>query len=247
LGIDAIVYDPYLDIGHAADLGTCFVVFVCVPTPGSVDGSLDVTPVWKAVADIEPHLAAGAIVAVKSTVPPGTSDALADEYPHLEFASVPEFLVASAALETFTKPDRVVIGARTPTSLESIRALLRVVAPAAPVVAVTPIEAELIKLCSNAMLAAKVSLANELALVCEAFGTGWDRVREGVGLDTRIGSAHMSVSEQRGFSGGCLPKDLDGLVTAARKAGHVPLLLQGVVDFNRMIRRVDLLATSEAQ
>jgi UDPglucose 6-dehydrogenase len=235
-------YDPYLGVGSPAELAACGVLFVCVPTPASDDGSLDVSAVWKAMTDVEPYLAERTIVVVKSTVPPGTSDGLSDAFPRLDFASVPEFLVARAPMETFTKPDRVVIGARNTPTAETLTALMSVVAPAAPVILVEPKEAELIKLCSNAMLAAKITLANELALVCEAFDVTWDGVREGIGLDSRIGSGHLRVSEERGFHGGCLPKDLEGFIAASTAAGHVPLLLQTVVDFNRMVRRVAALS-----
>jgi UDPglucose 6-dehydrogenase len=140
-----------------------------------------------------------------------------------------------------------VIGARSEATAETLTALMSLVAPAAPVIVVDPTEAELIKLCSNAMLAAKVSLANELALVCEAFDVPWDSVKRGVAADPRIGPSHLNVTADRGFSGGCLPKDLDGLIEASRSADHVPLLLEGVAEFNRMIRRVVLLVGSEAE
>jgi UDPglucose 6-dehydrogenase len=240
-------YDPYLGVGSPAELAACGVLFVCVPTPASDDGSLDVSAVWKAMTDVEPYLAERTIVVVKSTVPPGTSDGLSDAFPRLDFASVPEFLVARAPMETFTKPDRVVIGARNTPTAETLTALMSVVAPAAPVILVEPKEAELIKLCSNAMLAAKVTLANELALVCEAFDVEWSRVQEGVGADVRIGSSHLDVNPERGFSGGCLPKDLCGLISASRSAGHAPVLLEGLAEFNQMIRRVALLAGSQGE
>jgi UDP-N-acetyl-D-mannosaminuronate dehydrogenase len=89
-------FDPYVGTGSAADLAACGVIFVCVPTPPSEEGSLDVTAVWKAITDVEPYLAERTIVVVKSTVPPGTSDRLTDAFPRLEFASIPEFLVARA-------------------------------------------------------------------------------------------------------------------------------------------------------
>jgi 3-hydroxyisobutyrate dehydrogenase-like beta-hydroxyacid dehydrogenase len=241
-----IGYDPYLGVGSPAELAACSVLFVCVPTPGSDDGSLDVSAVWKATTDVEPYLAERTIVVVKSTVPPGTSDGLSEAFPRLDFASIPEFLVTRAPMETFTNPDRVVVGARSASTAGTLVALISLVAPAAPVIVVDPTEAELIKLCANAMLAAKVSLANEMALVCEAFGVVWERVQAGVGADPRIGSSHLDVFPERGFSGGCLPKDLDGLIDASRSAGHVPPLLEGVAEFNRMIRRVPLLEGAES-
>lgn len=234
-GVPVRAYDLYREVGRPETLAGSSVVFVCVPTPSADDGGLDLTEVWAAVAGVEPHLDDGTVVAVKSTVPPGTSDRLAEAFPRLELASVPEFLVAARPMETLTRPDRVVIGARSPATATALSELVALLAPAAPVVVVTPVEAELVKLCSNAMLAAKVALANELAEVCSMFGVEWPRVQRGVGLDRRIGPGHLTVTPQRGFGGGCLPKDLDGLIAAAAAAGYLPRILEEIARFNREI------------
>ena len=113
---------------------------------------------------------------------------------------------------------------------------MRSIAPGAPVLILSPIEAELAKLSANAMLAAKVSMANELALVCDRYDVSWSNIQAAVGLDRRIGVDHLTVTPDRGFGGGCLPKDLDGLIAAAHQAGHQPLLLPSLSEFNRKIR-----------
>jgi UDPglucose 6-dehydrogenase len=213
------------------------VVFLCVPTPPGPDGGHDLTELWSAVRELAPLLEPGTLLTIKSTVPPGTCDRLASEFPGLEFAMVPEFLVAARPLETFTHPDRIVIGAATDAAGSLLQDLLQRVAPTAPVLRMRPIEAELVKLCSNAMLAVKVSFANELAEVCEQFGVSWSRVLPGVGLDRRIGPDHLQVSAERGFGGACLPKDLDGLIAAARTAGYEATLLAAMAEFNVRIRR----------
>jgi UDPglucose 6-dehydrogenase len=234
-GVPTRGYDPYLGVGSTESLAGCSVVFLCVPSPVGEEGAFDLREVWSAVREVAEH-AAGSIVAIKSTVPPGTSDALARAFPTLEFASVPEFLVAARPMETFTRPDRVLIGARSGEAAATLVDLMARVAPMAPVVVVGPTEAELAKLCSNAMLAAKVTLANELAEICRRFGVAWSRVQGSVGLDRRIGPDHLTVTPERGFGGPCLPKDLDGLITAAKAAGHDPRILKEIAEFNRRIR-----------
>lgn len=236
-GVPTRAYDRYVGVGRAADLAGCGVVFLCVPTPTAEDGSFDLSEVWSAVEEVEPHLDPGAVVAIKSTVPPGTCDRLAAAFPRMDFASVPEFLVSARPLETLTRPDRIVIGARSGEAASAVAELLRRVAPAAPVLILLPAEAELAKLCSNAMLAAKVTMANELAEVCRRFGVTWSRVQAAVGLDRRIGPDHLTVTPERGFGGPCLPKDLDGLIAAARASGYTPPVLEELADFNRRIRR----------
>jgi UDPglucose 6-dehydrogenase len=237
VGVEVSGYDRYLEIGAAQDLAGCSVVFLCVPTPSHDGEGHDLTEVWSAMREIEPHLDEGTVVATKSTVPPGTSDALAEAFPRLEFVVAPEFLVATLPMETFTHPDRLVIGARSGEAATMVADLLTRVAPTAPVVVVSPTEAELVKLCANAMLAAKVAMANELFEVCRRFGVSWSRIQGVVGLDRRIGPDHLSVTPERGFGGACLPKDLDGLIGSASRAGYVPTLLQELAEFNRRVRR----------
>lgn len=240
-GVATRGYDRYLGIGTAADMDGCSVIFLCVPTPSKVDGGHDLTEIEYSVTEIEGHAEPGTVIAIKSTIPPGTCDELAKRHPRLDFASVPEFLVASRAVESFVRPDRIVIGARSARATAMITGLMKTIAPEAPVVVLDPAQAELVKLCSNAMLAAKVSMANELAGVCERFGVDWSHVQAVVGLDRRIGADHLSVTSERGFGGECLPKDLDGLITASSKAGYRAELLEQLAASNRRFRgeRVD--------
>ena len=237
-GLSVVGYDPHLEIGNVADLSACETIFLCVPTPLSDDGRFDVGEVHSAIREFEPHVADGTIVAVKSTVPPGTSDSLSSEFPMLRFASVPEFLVQARPLETFSQPDRIVIGSRSGDSAAVLADLMSRVAPGAPIVVLLPAEAELVKLASNAMLAAKVTLANELAEISRRHGVSWGRIQGAVGLDRRIGPDHLTVSAERGFAGACLPKDLDGLIGAAEGAGYQAPVLRNIAAFNRAIRRL---------
>jgi UDPglucose 6-dehydrogenase len=238
VGVRCRGYDRYLGIGSPETLAECELVFLCVPTPSGLGGEHDLTEVWSAMETVEPVLASGTIVGIKSTVPPGTCDRLALAYPRLRFASVPEFLVASRAMDSFLHPDRIIVGAHVPEVAAAVADCLRLVVPTAPVLFLTPTEAELAKLCANALLAAKVSMANELAEVCRALGVEWARVQGAVGLDRRIGPDHLTVTPERGFGGDCLPKDLDGLIAASRSAGYHAPLLEAVAEFNRQIRRV---------
>lgn len=234
------VFDPYRGRARPDDLASCEVAFVSVPTPRTEpSGGYDLSAVWSALRSLEPHLDHGAIVAVKSTVPPGTGDRLAQAFPGLDFASVPEFLVQDRPMETLTRPDRTVIGAESTKAAERLTTLMRMIAPTAPIVLLGRTEAEMVKLASNAMLAAKVALANELGEICRHHGIEWARVQAAVGLDRRIGPDHLSVSSERGFGGACLPKDLDGLIAAARGRGHEPTVLAEIASFNRRIRHVE--------
>jgi UDPglucose 6-dehydrogenase len=243
-GVVTRTYDRYLGVGTPEDLSACRVVFVCVSTPAPDGASHDVSQVWDAVGAIEPYLESGTVVAIKSTVSPGTCDELAAAFPNLEFASVPEFLVSANAMQSFTRPDRVIIGARTGEAARRLEEVMRQVAPVAPFLFLRPIEAEIAKLCSNVFLAAKVTVANELYDVCATFGATWDRIQSAVGLDRRIGPDHLTVTAERGFGCGCLPKDLDGFIAAARSAGYEPEVLTAIATFNKRIREERLAEPS---
>jgi nucleotide sugar dehydrogenase len=235
-GLTVHGYDRYLNLGAPELLAACRVVFMCVPTPSLPTRGHDLSEVWSAAREIEPHMEPGSLVVVKSTVSPGTNDRLAAALPRVEFASVPEFLVAARPFETFTQPDRIIVGARSSEAATMLCDLFARVAPEAPPVVVKPIEAELAKLFSNGLLAAKVSMANQLSEVCDRYQVSWPRVKAVIGLDRRIGPDHLTVTPERGFGGSCLPKDLDALISVAESVGCRTELLKAVADFNRYIR-----------
>ena len=245
-GVPTRGYDPYLGSGSAEDLAPCGVSFLCVGTPGAPGGGHDLSQVWSAMAEMGHHLRPEAIVAVKSTVPPGTADRLAAAHSRIIFVSAPEFMVAADPRDTFRHPDRIVVGARARRDAEAVARLLSIVAPEAPIAFLSPTEAELVKLCANAMLAAKVTMANELSEICVRFGVDWSRVRGVVGQDPRIGLEHTEVTPERGFGGACLPKDLDGLISVSGAAGYPPAVLEAIAEFNRRVRE-DAEASRDGQ
>lgn len=245
-GVAVVGYDRYLGIRSVRELSGCEPVFVCVPTPlVAGGGGLDHREVWSAVRELSGTLPPGTTIAIRSTVVPGTSERMSARYPKMEFASVPEFLISAWPMESLSRADRIIVGTSSERVARTLSALLTKVSPGAPVLVVTPTEAELVKLCSNAMLAAKVTLANELAEVCARFDVSWDSVQAGVGLDRRIGPDHLAVTAERGFGGPCLPKDLDGLIASSREAGYEPTVLTNLAEFNRRIRKLVALAASD--
>lgn len=228
-------YDPGKGFPNIELLKDCELIFLVVGTP-EVQGDLDNEAVHSVVAQLAELCAWNTIVAIKSTVPPGTNDALATAYPNLRFASVPEFLVQAEALDTLLNPDRIVIGARDEVTAGAIANVLLTITNRGELVLVKPIEAELLKLCANTLLASKVAIANELFDICAAYGVEWDAIRPGIGLDSRIGPAHLEVTEERGYGGACFPKDLRGLIAAAERMGRQPNLLRSIERENARVR-----------
>ena len=218
------------------------LVFIAVGTPQGEDGSADLRYVLAAAREIGQHLTRPAIVINKSTVPVGTADAVKGEvawqlfqrkcFIDFDVASNPEFLKEGAAIEDFFKPDRIVIG----TDSESTKAnLLKLYRPfvddESRLLTVGVKEAELIKYASNAMLATRISFMNEIANICDRYGIDVEDVRQGVGMDSRIGPAFLKAG--CGYGGSCFPKDVQALVRIAQSVGVEPLVLNGVESRNK--------------
>ncbi len=230
-------FEPGLDsaLGDAMDVGLirfdsdmsmledeeADIVFVCVGTPGTTGGATDLSQVADAVKTYANHVRSPSVLAVKSTVPVGTTRwienyltgrGLGDS---VSAVSNPEFLREGMALLDAANPARIVIGASRPWALEVMERLYRNVD--APILCVSPEEAELIKYASNAFLALRLSYVNTLADFCEHWGADIRRVASGMGMDPRIGHAFLRAG--LGFGGSCLPKDVRSLAEQYHRVG----------------------------
>jgi UDPglucose 6-dehydrogenase len=226
----------------AAAIQGAEVVFLAVGTPPAADGSADLSALWKVVDSIGPHLRPEAIVVTKSTVPVGTCAGI--EKRLLErtgracrVASNPEFLKEGAAIEDFQKPDRVVVGVRSPDVGETLRSLyLPFLRTENPFLVMSPESSEMTKYVANALLATKISFINEVANLCERMEADIDDVRRGIGHDSRIGFAFLFPGV--GYGGSCFPKDVQALAAMARDKGIVPRILTSVHDTNLAQKQV---------
>jgi UDPglucose 6-dehydrogenase len=218
--------------------GSPDVVLVCVGTPVLDTGRSDLTQVESALNSIRPMLDAGVPAIIRSTLPPGSTKQIARWVQGVEsriFAS-PEFLRQGMALEDFLHPSRVVIGAfpgADPRHLALVTELLHF--NDAPLLVVTPEEAEIIKNGANAFLALKLSFANELSALCEELGADVMPVLQGIGMDDRIGRKYMQPSY--GFGGSCLPKELRALANAGRDHGLEMHVIAAAAEANEAQQR----------
>jgi UDPglucose 6-dehydrogenase len=211
------------------------VVLLAVPTPRGVQGRHDLSALDAAVSALLVHLHGPVVVAVKSTVPPGTCEAverrLRERVPGAAVVCNPEFLREGSAVGDFLRPARVVLGAASTVAVDVMRRLYGPLMLRTDRVQVCDRRsAELAKASANAMLATRVSFMNELAALCEAAGADIEAIRRVLGSDPRIGPAYLYPS--LGWGGSCLPKDVDGLLALAADHG-VPLrVVQGAADAN---------------
>lgn len=232
-GITPLVFDKYKNEGSPEDVNLADMVFVCVPTPyDEVTGGFDLSYVKSALSSISGEK----IVVIKSTVLPGTTNKLQEEFPQHKLLFNPEFLTQSSADNDMSFPDRQIVG-YTEKSFNVAGTLMRLL-PLAPFERVVPAaEAEMIKYFGNTWFSAKVVFANQIYDLCAKLGINYDIVKECVGADKRIGPSHLEIFHggYRGYGGACLPKDTRALIQFGERQGVQMDLLKKVEEINNRI------------
>lgn len=192
------------------------LIIVCVPTPNNPDGSINLCHVLDVLKNIDEFLKwpkhYNPVVLIKSTVTPGTTEALHKLYPEMRLGVYPEFLRQLTAKVDARNPSRVVVGLCNSEDEEHVRAYIELLKPEL-VFFTTPTNAELIKMLSNAFLSLKVGYANLIEALCEVYGGDSDVVYTGIVADPRIADSHLApVGGKMPADGPCLPKDLSALI-----------------------------------
>ena len=217
-------------LGAAVAVAGADVVFLCVPTPQSDDGSADTRALGAAAREIAPHLAKGAVVVNKSTVPVGSTMFIERliRRPDVSVVSNPEFLREGTAVDDSLHPDRVVVGGDDRDAARRVAELFAT--GDAEIIVTDAPTAETIKYAANAFLATKLSFVNAVATLCEHLGASIGDVLAGLGSDPRIGRHYLQPGP--GWGGSCLPKDTRALLYMAQRAGYEFPLLREVIDTN---------------
>jgi UDPglucose 6-dehydrogenase len=230
------------DVGEAVRSSS--IVFIAVGTPPDEDGSADLRHVLEVATTIGDSMNAPKVVVTKSTVPVGTAEKVraavaARTTTPFYVASNPEFLKEGAAVQDFLKPDRIVCGVDSPEAEAALRELYEpYVRSGNPVLFMDIPSAEVTKYAANAMLAARITLMNQFAALCERVGANVDHVRRGIGSDDRIGPAFLFPGP--GYGGSCFPKDVKALAATARSTGFPLRMLETVDEVNDAQKRVPL-------
>ena len=217
------------------------IVFTAVGTPPDEDGSADLKYVLQVAKTIGENLNRYLVVVTKSTVPVGTSrkvyTAIKKELDkrgvdvQFDVASNPEFLKEGNAIKDFMSPDRVVIGVESERAKKILTKLykpflinnFRVIFMDIP-------SAEMTKYAANSMLATRISFMNDIANLCELVGADVNKVRAGIGSDTRIGRKFLYAG--CGYGGSCFPKDVKALIKTADDNGYSLEVLKAVERVN---------------
>ncbi len=217
------------------------VQFIAVGTPPDEDGSADLKYVTAVARTIAEHMTEPKVVIDKSTVPVGTADKvravmsekLKERGVDITFdvVSNPEFLKEGAAVADCMRPERIVIGTDNLDAIDPIRELYEPFNRNHDRMILMDIRsAELTKYAANCMLATKISFMNEMSNLAEMLGADIEKVRQGIGSDSRIG--YHFIYPGCGYGGSCFPKDVQALIRTAEHIGYQPKLLQAVEQVN---------------
>lgn len=209
------------------------LIIIAVGTPSAPDGQADLKYVMMASESLAPFLKTNAIVAVKSTVPPGTLvqvEAIIKSKTQVNFftAALPEFLKEGTAVEDTLHPDRIVIGATAESVFNTLEELHKPLN--CPIVKVTPPSAQMAKYASNTYLATRITFINQMADLCEKNGANIQELIEAIGYDQRIGPHYWYPGF--GYGGSCFPKDVKELAAYSRSVGEGNNLFNKVNELN---------------
>ena len=198
------------------------IIFVCVPTPMKKDGSCDTSIVEGVVKELNElaltRQCSNRIIAIKSTIPPGTTNRLNKECEYISVIFNPEFLTEANFIEDFRNQSRIIIGGERPATTK-LRQVYSLLFPDATIVKTGSKTAEMVKYMTNTFLATKVSFANEIYEICGRLEIDYDKVVEYSTYDERLGKSHWAVpgpDGKLGFGGSCFPKDINALIELSK-------------------------------
>jgi UDPglucose 6-dehydrogenase len=218
------------------------VVIIAVGTPSASDGTADLQYVLAATESLAPHLKERAIVAIKSTVPPGTNAKVtaiiaALNQKEIAVVSLPEFLREGAAVDDTLNADRVVIGADIDWAIEKLLELHKPIAGKRVIISAE--SAQMAKYSANAYLAMRITFINQISDLCEKTGADVSEVIQAIGHDKRIGMHYWYPG--LGYGGSCFPKDVKELAAVSKKLGEESsvLILMDQVNEARILKKMD--------
>jgi UDPglucose 6-dehydrogenase len=216
------------------------IIFVCLPTPmlNKTGGACDLSYINDFFNQLPKDLKG--LFVIKSTVPIGTTQNLANKRNELRIIHNPEFLTERNAIADFKNLHQYIIGGALQHALILKNFYVNYFEDCECIL-VTSDESEAIKYFRNSYLGLKVAYFNLIYDACEKLGMNFDTVRRCVVLDQRIGESHSfvpGVDGDRGFGGTCFPKDLNALLCFFQAHDLNSSLLLSVWEYNMSIRKL---------
>jgi UDPglucose 6-dehydrogenase len=220
LGHEVCCHDIVLDT-KLIDLRGCDIIYICVPTPSSEDGSCDTSVVEDVITCLLDIHYIG-IIAIKSTITPGTTARIQQQsigHNPGRICFVPEFLRERCAISDFTENhDLLVVGTGHDEVFNKIVECHGKYPKETAMMSVT--EAELIKYYSNTYNAMRVVFANTMYEVCDSLGADYQKIKDTFVKRGTVKDLYLDVNENfRGYGGMCLPKDNAAMAALVKERG----------------------------
>ena len=217
------------------------IIFVSVPTPSNVDGSMNLDIVEDVFKNIDKHRDEDCepVLLLRSTVIPGTTRKLQEKFDKLRIVFNPEFLTERSAKLDFINQSRFVLGGNVVDTTIVAELYKWRFGQHIPVIKTNYETAELIKYMNNTFFATKVSFMNEMKLVSDKVGANWEDCVDGFSLDGRVGHSHLNVpgpDGKMGYGGSCFPKDIQAMINFMDYMGVPSNVLRGSWKTNLEVR-----------
>ena len=195
-------------------------IFVSVPTPSNLDGSMNVRILESALMDIQRVNKRKNIILIRCTILPGTTTKLQKKFKKLNLVFNPEFLTERSAKFDFINQSRFILGGRKRITARVAELFRWRFGDSISIIETNFETAELIKYMNNCYFATKVSFMNEMKLIADKSNVDWDLAVDGFVRDGRIGHSHLAVpgpDGRMGFGGSCFPKDIQAMINFGKK------------------------------
>ena len=219
-------------------------IFISVPTPTDNNGKIDLSILIACFKDIESiinksSLHLDPVFLIRSTIVPGTSRKISEQFPNLNIVFNPEFLTERSANFDFISQTRFILGGDL-KNVDRVAELFNLRFGKSVTILKTDFESsELIKYVCNTYFATKVSFLNEMRLLSDKINANWEDVIEGFVRDGRVGHSHTNVpgpDGKFGFGGSCFPKDIQAIINFAEGVDVDLEVLKGAWQTNLNVR-----------
>ena len=230
--------DPKRTLNTIEEVLECDFIFVAVPTPMNRDGSISLKVVEKALQEISEKNTKNNIIILKSTMVPGSTNNFIKQFPKLNIVFNPEFLTERTAKLDFLTQARIILGGSKRLT-KRVAKIFEERFMHTYIIETDTITAEMIKYMNNVFFASKVSIMNEMKMMCDAIGANWKQALAGFAADQRIGDSHLNVpgpDGKMGFGGSCFPKDINAFISYANELGVKIPTIEGAWETNLNVR-----------
>ena len=242
---EVFVYDnnPSKCYNNLDDINRSEIIFICVPTPTTKNGKIDISIIESVVSQLENNKT----LVIKSTITPHAVEKIILKFPKQSFVINPEFLTERTALQDFLNPSRIILGGKK-ENVEKVKNIYVELFPDVKYICTDAKTASFIKYFSNCFYASKISLMNEFKQICDKENLEWNTALEGLLSSGWVNPMHTLVpgtDGKLGFGGKCFPKDMYAFIDYAMSIGVEPKMLLSAQIKNLEIRENQGLASPE--